>query len=127
MLRYDAVFDDDGSIRDGLSGFKRIAEGGTSFDNAWATGPYTRTSVPSIISGSYLWTYDGDIYEPARPHIAETFKKWDTTLVDSIQIHFLTNAMDGIGDLTGTLAEVLQKIKVSSNRVYFLSSQNLTC
>jgi arylsulfatase A-like enzyme len=74
-LRYDAIFNDDGIIRNELSGFKRLADSGVSFDNAWATAPYTRTSVPSIISGSYSWSYDGDVYESDRPHIAEAFKQ----------------------------------------------------
>jgi arylsulfatase A-like enzyme len=74
-LRYDAVFDGEGEVRDGLAGFERLVDYGVSYDDAWATASYTVGSVRSILSGSYQWSYDGDPYEADRPHVAEYFSE----------------------------------------------------
>lgn len=128
-LRYDAVFDREGEVRDGLTGFERLVDSGVSYDDAWATGSYTVGSVRSILSGSYQWSYDGDPYEADRPHVAEYFSElgyatggfhsnpllhekhgWDRGFD-----HYFTGGFEGTGkSVMGTVQNLVTKFDVTS-------------
>lgn len=78
-LRHDAVFTDSGAVKEGLNGFRRLAEGGTSFHDAWTCVGNTPGSFKAIFSGDYLWSHEGAYedrsYEDSRLHIAEHFRE----------------------------------------------------
>lgn len=49
-----------------------LADESTVFTHAYANGPHTRASFPSILTGTYPWEYGGyDRIVPDRPHIAD--------------------------------------------------------
>ncbi|SFR90112.1 Arylsulfatase A [Halomicrobium zhouii] len=71
-LRYDTVTDDTVSTPN----FDSIRDNGVDFSRAYASGPYTRASVPAMVSGTHPWMYGGYARLTAdRPYMAEAFSQ----------------------------------------------------
>lgn len=53
-----------------------LADESTVFTHAYANGPHTRASFPSILTGTYPWEYGGyDRITSDRPHIADWIQR----------------------------------------------------
>lgn len=73
-LRYDTTFSDEAVSAPTI---EQLADDGIKFNRAYANGPSTAMSFPSIFSGMYPWDYYGSYYSPDRPHLVESFKNTD--------------------------------------------------
>jgi arylsulfatase A-like enzyme len=71
-LRYDRVLDHDREAEPGPT-ISSLAADGTSFTNAYANGPNTPTSFPSILTSTYPIMYGGYEYlDERRPFVSKT-------------------------------------------------------
>lgn len=73
-LRYDRALRSERAV-DPAPTLSRLAEEGVSFDRAFANGPNTPSSFPTILTGTYPMMYGGDRYlDEQRPFLSATFQ-----------------------------------------------------
>lgn len=71
-LRYDIVYDTSVST----PALDSLLDKGIDFSRAYASGPYTRVSVPAIVSGTFPWMYGGNSrLSDQRPYIGDAFSR----------------------------------------------------
>src|SRR6056297_2262527 len=80
-LRYDRALDSDRPVEPAPT-LSRLATDGFSFTRAFANGPNTPSSFPTILTGTYPAMYGGYRYlDERRPFLSETLRDGGMTTV----------------------------------------------
>lgn len=78
-VRYDAVFDPQGRVRDNLPALARVAREGTTFTRAYATSSWTLPSHLSAVTGLPAHElgvgFDAQVYDRPDETLAERFRR----------------------------------------------------